>query len=320
MKMEIVKHREHLPSTVESLRDFIMLEREKVRAYRLKVEACERIGESKLLRDEALKDGQEIAAQVLYAEAKLGGILAETVLSSRHDSKLPEDISRDMSSQCQTLHRNPEAIEVAIASAKEGERIPTKGEVLKAIKADAVKRRLEKIKDVDTEPPEGQYEVIVIDPPWPMEKIEREVRPNQVGFDYPTMSEEELSEMSIPCAEDCHVWVWTTHKFLPMALRLLDAWSLKYVCTFVWHKPGGFQPQNLPQYNCEFSIYARRGSPEFSDLKNFNVCFDAPRHGHSVKPGEFYSMVRRVTTGRRLDMFSRREIDGFSSWGLEAHG
>ena len=63
---------------------------------------------------------------MLYAEAKLGGILAETVLSSRHDSKLPEGISRDMSSQCQTLHRNPEAIEVAIASAKEGERIPTK--------------------------------------------------------------------------------------------------------------------------------------------------------------------------------------------------
>ena len=52
---------------------------------------------------------------MLYAEANLGGILAETVshVSSRHDTskRLPKDISRDMSSECQTLHRNPEAIE-----------------------------------------------------------------------------------------------------------------------------------------------------------------------------------------------------------------
>ena len=57
-------------------------------------------------------------------------------LSSRSDNCLPDDISRDMSSQCQTLHRNPEAIEVAIASAKEGERIPTKeagGQKIKVI-------------------------------------------------------------------------------------------------------------------------------------------------------------------------------------------
>jgi MT-A70. len=37
--------------------------------------------------------------------------------------------------------------------------------------------------------------VIVIDPPWPMKKIERDVAPNQVEFDYPTMSEEELFDL-----------------------------------------------------------------------------------------------------------------------------
>ena len=36
--------------------------------------------------------------------------------------------------------------------------------------------------------PDGRYGCIVIDPPWPMEKIEREVRPNQVDFEYPTGS------------------------------------------------------------------------------------------------------------------------------------
>jgi hypothetical protein len=36
------------------------------------------------------------------------------------------------------------------------------------------------------------FSTIVIDPPWPMTKIERDVRPNQIVFDYPVMSEQEL--------------------------------------------------------------------------------------------------------------------------------
>lgn len=164
----------------------------------------------------------------------------------------------------------------------------------------------------------GLYDVLVLDPPWPMEKIEREVAPEQSVFDYPTMSEEELAAMTLPSKADAHVWVWTTHKFLPMSLRLLEAWELKYVCAFVWHKPGGFQPFGLPQYNCEFAIYARRGAPAFVDVKAFNVCFDAPRTGHSAKPEAFYETIRRVTSGRRIDIFNRREIEGFDTWGNQA--
>lgn len=167
--------------------------------------------------------------------------------------------------------------------------------------------------------PPGKFSCIVIDPPWPMKKIKRDIkRPNQAAFDYAVMSEDELGELEIPLSDDCHVWTWTTHKFLPMALRLLDVWGLRYVCTFVWHKPGGFQPMKLPQYNCEFALYARRGSPTFTTTKELKVCFEAPRGKHSEKPQLFYDMVRRVTSGPRLDMFNRRAIDGFRGWGLEA--
>ena len=167
------------------------------------------------------------------------------------------------------------------------------------------------------------YDVIVIDPPWPMKKIEREVAPDQVGFDYPTMTKQELEiwgqdVLDPVCAHDCHLWLWTTHKFLPMGLELLGNWDFKYICTFVWHKPGGFQPFNLPQYNCEFILYAHRGNPQFIDTKQFNTCFQAPRQGHSIKPEYFYDTVRRVTEGRRLDMFNRRAIAGFDTWGNEA--
>lgn len=198
------------------------------------------------------------------------------------------------------------------------ERKKKMADVVREEKRAAVVAKLEDVATRKAKELAGEYDVIVIDPPWPMEKIERDVTPTQVAFEYPTMQESELAAMKMPAAADCHLWLWTTHKFLPMSLRLLDAWSFKYVCTFVWHKPGGFQPFGLPQYNCEFALYARRGSPKFIDTKAFPVCFEAKRGKHSEKPEAFYDIVRRVTAGRRIDIFNRRQIDGFDVWGNEA--
>jgi N6-adenosine-specific RNA methylase IME4 len=191
-------------------------------------------------------------------------------------------------------------------------------DAVREIKRAEVVASLESVEAREQKALEGVYDVIVIDPPWPMQKIDRDERQNQVAFDYPTMSEAEMADMQMPAADDCHMWLWTTHKFLPMALRLCEGWGFRYVCTFVWHKPGGFQPIGLPQYNCEFALYCRKGSPKFLDTKAFPTCFEAPRGGHSEKPEEFYDVVRRVTGGRRIDIFNRRTIEGFDVWGKEA--
>jgi N6-adenosine-specific RNA methylase IME4 len=185
-------------------------------------------------------------------------------------------------------------------------------------KRQEVIENLENIQAKKAKEIQGVYDVIVIDPPWDMKKIERDERPNQSEFDYPTMTIDELRGLKIPYAQDCHVWTWTTQKYLPVTFDLLNSWSIKYVCTFVWHKPGGFQPFGLPQYNIEFIVYGRYGTPKFIDTKKFFLGFKAPRTEHSEKPEIFYQVVRRVTAGRRLDMFNRREIDGFDRWGNEA--
>jgi N6-adenosine-specific RNA methylase IME4 len=114
-----------------------------------------------------------------------------------------------------------------------------------------------------------------------------------------------------------HLFCWATEKYLPAALDLVAKWGFGYVLTMVWHKPGGFQPHDLPQYNCEFTIYARRGTPVFIDTKDFNVCNSWPRREHSRKSKEFYDLIRRVTAGSHIDIFAREQHEGFAQYGNE---
>jgi N6-adenosine-specific RNA methylase IME4 len=171
--------------------------------------------------------------------------------------------------------------------------------------------------------PAGKFGTVVIDPPWEMEKIERDVRPNQVAFDYPTMTVGEIiafrGVVDAVAADDCHLFLWTTQKFLPSAFKIIEAWDFRYVLEMVWHKGGGFQPIGLPQYNIEFVLYARRGTPRFIDTKAFNCGFHGERREHSRKPDEFYDVIRRVTAEPRIDMFSRERREGFTQYGNEVN-
>lgn len=182
------------------------------------------------------------------------------------------------------------------------------------------KSRNEETARKNVEQPTGLYDVAVIDPPWPMTKVKREVRPNQADFDYPTLSVDQIKALEVPLGDTAHVWLWTTHKYLPCAFDILDAWGLTYICTFTWCKPGGFQPYGLPQFASEFALYSRKGRAEFTSTKDLKTWFTAPRGRHSEKPDEFYQLVSRVTQGRKLDYFGRKERDGFEIWGNEAEG
>lgn len=165
---------------------------------------------------------------------------------------------------------------------------------------------------------QGLYDVVVIDPPWPVAFQAREVRPQQVALPYATMSVEEIRALQLPLADVAHVWLWTTHRFLFEAERCFEAWGLTYSHCYVWKKPGGMQPLGRPQFNVEFAVYACKGPALLLNTAGLSTFFEAPRGPHSAKPDAFYAMVRRVTAGRRLDMFARRPIEGFENWGYEA--
>jgi len=269
------------------------------------------------LSDRGLKTTEDIAKEVGLANSTL---LRRIQIAQNLVPEVKEKIRNTpiADSTTQLLELAKLKPEEQIEVAKHLENKKTVAEAIQEHRREKIKQQLEEISAKPVNPVTKKYDVIVIDPPWEMKKIERDVAPNQVEFDYPTMTVDEIKNIELPAKDDCHIWLWTTQKYLPDAFQIFEHWGVKYICTFVWHKQGGFQPFGLPQYNCEFILYGRKGTPEFFDLKDFKVCFEAPRAGHSVKPDYFYEMVKRVTAGSRLDMFGRRRIDGFDSWGKEA--
>lgn len=166
--------------------------------------------------------------------------------------------------------------------------------------------------------PHGQFRCHVIDPPWPMAKIRRVVRPNQVEMDYPVMSVADILRLPVGAKSESsgsHLYLWTTQRFLPDALDIAKAWGFRYQCLLTWVKNGGITPYSW-QYNTEHVVFATKGDLALNRL-GLKLSFNGDRREHSRKPESFYDLVMKASPGPRLEWFSRQPREGFVTWGGE---
>lgn len=160
--------------------------------------------------------------------------------------------------------------------------------------------------------PKGKFRTVVIDPPWPVQKIERDVRPKQTKqLDYPVMTIDNIKELDIDkyAFKDSHIYLWTTHKYLPDALEIFEQWGVNYQCVLTWVKNVGFTPFSW-MYSTELILFGRKGNLDLLK-KGKRLDFKAKVQGHSIKPDEFYELVKQVSPSPRCDIFGRRDIKGF---------
>ena len=274
---------------------------------------------------------QNNAAEVkLRAERRAGGMLHEMDRADRgrpskmsHRATLSNmGVSRDQSSRWQEEAGIPEeAFERHVAETKAaGTELTSAGVIRLAKKLKQTRERKETERNALIDiPTDTKYKAIVIDPPWPVQKIIREVRPNQDRFAYPTMTIEEIAKLPIQDLADesgCHIYLWVTQKYLPQGLELFNEWGAKYQCLMTWVKPTGFTPFSW-MYNTEHVLFGRIGSLKLQRL-GLKLSFEAPVTKHSEKPEVFYKRVVEASPGPRLDMFARRTHSDFDAWGNES--
>ncbi len=191
---------------------------------------------------------------------------------------------------------------------------------LKALTKMEALRQAEEEKTEAVLPP-GEFRVIVIDPPWPY-GTEYDLKSRRVGAPYPEMSIEEIAKIKIPAADDCVLWLWTTHKFLPKSFELLEEWGFEYKITLSWDK----QKMGMGVWlrcQCEFCLLAIKGKPIWK-LTNERDFISEARREHSRKPEGFYEMVEKLCNidknkEEALDYFARQKRQGWRVYGNETN-
>lgn len=189
-----------------------------------------------------------------------------------------------------------------------------KKEIKKRERADYIQSQKDEIEAGNVAQPTGLYDVISLDPPWP---YGREYDPDgsRVANPYPEMSIPEIKAIELPAKDSAVIFLWTTHKFLPDAFSILEKYGAAYKATLVWDKEligmgAWFRMQ------VEFCLVGIIGTPVWDNTTERDIIRETRRQ-HSRKPDAFYSLVEKITTGRRLDYFSREQRPGWDNYGNE---
>ena len=173
-----------------------------------------------------------------------------------------------------------------------------------------------------------QYDILVIDPPWPQRKGgERKERANQTrSLDYKTMSVPNIfglldADIFSLAAETHTVFLWMIDKFLPEAEAEMRARNYKLHARMIWDKGNGVAPAFTVRYSHEYLGWFYKPKMltiDPSTRGKYTTVFNAPGRQHSRKPDAPYEMIDALYPNlTKMDVFSREKRDGWRQFGDE---
>lgn len=163
---------------------------------------------------------------------------------------------------------------------------------------------------------QGLFQTIVIDPAW---DYSEEGDNDAFGRGRPlycTMSIEDIAALPIDkiADKDCHLYLWVTNRSLPKSFQLMEKWGFRYVTCLTWVKPH-FGLGNYFRGQTEHVLFGVKGNQPFK-RHDVGTWFEAPcSKVHSEKPDEFYTLVESCSYAPYIDIFGRKERDGWAVWG-----
>ena len=228
----------------------------------------------------------------------------------------------------QQLAAHPEIVEQAKAEARKNDEIVSRSFALTMIKehkrAEKEAKReeirqenAEKVKKLSSPlEAQGLFQTIVIDPAWDFRDEGYNDPFGRSRPDYKVMSIEEIEKLPVQkiADENCHLYLWITNRSLPKGFKLLETWGFRYITCLTWVKPY-FGMGTYFRGQTEQILFGVKGS-QLLKRKDVGTCFEAPRGSkHSEKPEEFYKLVESCSYEPYIDIFGRKEREGWTVWG-----
>ena len=173
-------------------------------------------------------------------------------------------------------------------------------------------------------PTEGKYRVLYADPPWSYGNsgIIGDDNYGHAQRHYPDMTIKELcalgNDIKTMTEKNAVLFLWVTSPLLSECFPVIKAWGFKYKTSFIWDKVR----HNFGHYNSvrhEFLLICTRGSctPDKKKLYDSVQVIERSKR-HSEKPERFRQIIDTLySVGTRIELFARRDVDGWDSWGNE---
>ena len=193
--------------------------------------------------------------------------------------------------------------------------------------------RIEKHRDIarrarlSTEPI-GPFPLIYADPPWTFDIYSDKGLERTPTQHYETLTDEEIALFKVGgktveaiADRAATLLLWCTSSNVHRALEIVKAWGFEFKTSAVWDK--GVTGLGLVFRNQhELLLYATRGDMPGPQYQPPSV-FRFERGEHSAKPPEIRAEIERMypdfDASTRLELFARGRIEGWSTYGLEAH-
>lgn len=168
------------------------------------------------------------------------------------------------------------------------------------------------------------YQTIVGDPPWPF-KDKLPGKGRGAVKHYATMTLQEICDYPLESiADDARLFLWTVAAMPGEALLTMQAWGFRPAGELIWVK---LTSTGKPWFGMgrtvrgahERCMIGVRGKPELLS-RSVRSVFTAKVSRHSEKPEEFYGLVEGLSPGPYLELFGRREREGWTVLGNEIVG
>lgn len=192
----------------------------------------------------------------------------------------------------------------------------------------------------------NKYKIILCDPPWTFKTYSDAGKDRSAEQHYSTMTLEDIKKLPVKnlADKDCMLFMWAIDTHLPQALDVIKAWDFTYKTTaFYWakiNKTAKLESLNAnkdfftgmgywTRANPETCLYAENeadrcllsttGHPARQSASVRKLIIDYRRE-HSQKPDQTHDRIEQLL-GKlpRIELFARKERDGWDSWGNEVN-
>ena len=150
---ELTTRKTQLPDTLDDLSQFVLVNKAKLDAYRVKLRAVNRLSDAQEIREQTLQEMQDISSALIAAETRIGEILLSIPKASggvnqynkeensERSEKSKSEITEEMGytrhevSDYQRMAQNPAVVNLVLEQAEREGRVVTRSEIMRTIKS-----------------------------------------------------------------------------------------------------------------------------------------------------------------------------------------